>query len=96
MARLAGFEPATLGLEDRCSIQMSYRRMNTTYCLPYIKWSGQEDLNLRPPAPKAGALPDCAMPRCLIIYHIRSGKGEWVCRYSSCQCNIRAMCNDSE
>ena len=26
-------------------------------------WSGQEDLNLRPPAPKAGALPDCAMPR---------------------------------
>ena len=27
-------------------------------------WSGQQDSNLRPPAPKAGALPDCAMPRC--------------------------------
>src|SRR5690606_13784595 len=26
-------------------------------------WSGQQDSNLRPPAPKAGALPDCAMPR---------------------------------
>ena len=26
-------------------------------------WSGQQDLNLRPPAPKAGALPGCAMPR---------------------------------
>ena len=23
-------------------------------------WSGREDLNLRPPAPKAGALPGCA------------------------------------
>ena len=27
------------------------------------RWSGREDLNLRPPAPKAGALPDCATPR---------------------------------
>ena len=26
-------------------------------------WSGRKDSNLRPPAPKAGALPDCAMPR---------------------------------
>src|SRR6516225_8504564 len=27
-------------------------------------WSGQQDLNLRPSAPKADALPDCAIPRC--------------------------------
>ena len=27
MARPAGLEPATLGLEGRCSIQMSYGRM---------------------------------------------------------------------
>jgi hypothetical protein len=28
-----------------------------------FKWSGREDLNLRHPAPKAGALPGCATPR---------------------------------
>jgi integrase/recombinase XerD len=28
-----------------------------------LKISGREDLNLRPPAPKAGALPGCATPR---------------------------------
>ena len=27
MARLAGFEPAAYGLEVRCSIQLSYRRL---------------------------------------------------------------------
>ncbi len=26
-------------------------------------WSGREDLNLRLPAPEAGALPGCATPR---------------------------------
>ncbi len=27
VARLAGFEPATYGLEVRCSIQLSYKRI---------------------------------------------------------------------
>ena len=99
LARLAGFEPATHGLEVRCSIQLSYRRTSPrpswppagkragdgvrtrdiqlgrlTLCqLSYTRppesadssgtWSGREDLNLRPPAPKAGALPGCATSR---------------------------------
>src|SRR6266700_6390664 len=28
-----------------------------------LAWSGRPDLNRRPPAPKAGALPGCATPR---------------------------------
>ena len=30
------------------------------------EWSGREDLNLRPPGPEPGALPDCATPRTLL------------------------------
>jgi hypothetical protein len=41
-----------------------------TYC---FCWSGREDLNLRLPAPKAGALPDCATPRFRAL-HIMVGK----------------------
>ena len=34
-----------------------------TRCFYVLFWSGREDLNLRHPAPKAGALPGCATPR---------------------------------
>ncbi len=38
-------------------------------------WSGQRDLNPRPPAPKAGALPDCAMPRAALrICYLRKAR----------------------
>jgi hypothetical protein len=52
VARQKGLEPLTRGLEGRCSFRLSYWRE-----------SGRADLNGRPPAPKAGALPGCATPR---------------------------------
>ena len=49
-----GFEPSTACLEGRCSIQLSY----ASICFKTL-WkvlSGWQDSNLRPPAPKAGAI----------------------------------------
>jgi hypothetical protein len=41
-----------------------------SYCR---EWSGRGDLNSRPPAPKAGALPGCATPRHVESYcNVRS------------------------
>jgi hypothetical protein len=45
----------TRGLEGRRSVQLSYGRR--------IRESGRPDSNRGPPAPKAGALPNCATPR---------------------------------
>ena len=52
-----GFEPLTVCLEGRCSIQLSYAtgyNKKTELCVRFL--SGWQDSNLRPPAPKAGAI----------------------------------------
>jgi hypothetical protein len=49
--------------------QLSYTRLSWPAAQPVLRlvsehlWSGREDLNHRPPAPKAGALPGCATSR---------------------------------
>jgi hypothetical protein len=46
-------------VEDTISPVATKQRANS-----YLRnWSGRKDSNLRPPAPHAGALPDCATPR---------------------------------
>ena len=39
MVRLAGLEPATYGLEVRCSIQLSYRRMKIHTALSLVQYT---------------------------------------------------------
>ena len=52
-----GFEPMTYCLEGSCSIQLSYRTKSIKPQKGLYQFvSGWQDSNLRPPAPKAGAI----------------------------------------
>lgn len=52
MERVKGIEPSRPAWKAG-ALPLSYTRI----------WSEQQDSNLRPPGPKPGALPNCAMPR---------------------------------
>ena len=61
LVRLEGLEPPTPGSEDRCSIQLSYRRV-----LQRLKWEERRDSNPRPLGPQPSALTNCAtLPKAL-------------------------------
>lgn len=55
MERVKGIEPSRPAWKAG-ALPLSYTRKKK-------KWSEQQDSNLRPPGPKPGALPNCAMPR---------------------------------
>ena len=59
-----GIEPTTLAWKAKV-IPLNYTRSF---------WSEQQDLNLRPPVPKTGALPNCAMPRIQKILYTYNSK----------------------
>jgi Phage integrase family len=46
------------GLCHKAVLGRNLKQVSCCFC-----WSGRLDLNQRPPAPKAGALPGCATPR---------------------------------
>ncbi len=51
---------------EKCSESAARKNSGSKEPRKYLKnKSGREDLNLRPPEPHSGALPDCATPRCL-------------------------------
>ena len=78
VVKAEGFEPSTACLEGRCSIQLSYASI---YLLK-LKWkkfnlSGWQDSNLRPPAPKAGAITELRYTPKKIITAERQGLEPW-------------------
>ena len=60
-----GIEPTTSAWKAEV-LPLNYTRKKT--------WSEWQDSNLRHPAPKAGALPNCATPRLLEIVYYYSNK----------------------
>jgi hypothetical protein len=59
---VVGFELTTYRLQGGCSTTELNRR----------NWSGREDSNLQPPAPKAGALPLAPLPE--TVYYLYMSK----------------------
>ena len=58
LERVTGIEPA-LSAWKAGVLPLNYTRINALKA----RWSGRQDSNLRHPAPKAGALPNCATSR---------------------------------
>jgi hypothetical protein len=84
-AKRISFRPV-LGAVSKPKSGVRADYMDFAKTLPF--WSGQRDSNPRPSAPKADALPDCAMPR---AYPLRSRRGGNRIR-SATACKCRRLC----
>ena len=62
-ARIPGPIPSCSRSPTASRCGPAYRRVQSWRSARGLKWSGQQDLNLRPGVPKTPALPGCAMPR---------------------------------
>ncbi len=60
--RLHGAHACAPPLRPYCALRM-FRPARGMLRIPGLSKSGRQDLNLRPPGPQPGALPDCATPR---------------------------------
>ena len=59
----SGFRLRHTGKKPRWCYPQRYPRAKFDRSISAKYWSGRQDSNLRPSAPKADALPDCATPR---------------------------------
>ncbi len=68
--KIRGKEIVTMRPKAQYELHFAYMALANGGCPE----SGRQELNLRPPAPHAGALPNCATPRPQLEYHRDFGR----------------------
>ncbi len=96
--RMPSYRPCLGWVGTKLGTVLNYRmvRLRRKVCYPRasqrVSWSGREDLNLRPPAPKAGALPGCATPRLFCFTDSKPLQPTEPRSYATFRCKLRQNC----